>query len=259
MNSWETASRWEGDGIRREVFLFPSGKERLYGSLYAATEPTVDIRLVVCSGWGHELLQLNELGHAIALGVARLGGAGILFHPTGHGDSSGSISDLTVAGNVASALDAMAEGARRMEGGTWAFAGVRTGGAVAVLAARAAGARVLALVDPALDPAGHFQMLRRRATRMSLGRNPTTLFGHPLPEPGAEDLDAPSPLEVLAQFEGRAAVIRFAHSQVDPVPGPVEDVVVPGRFSIPPGPNEQRVLASAAVRWIKSSFMASVV
>ncbi len=245
--------------MRREVFFFHSGADRLYGSLYAATEPGLDVRLVFCTGWGHDLLQLNELGHAVALGVSRAGGAALLFHPPGHGDNPGSIEDITIDRHVAAARAAAAEGSRRVGDGGWDFAGLRIGASVAALASVQSDARLLTLIDPALDPATHFEGLRRRARRLALGRaGELTLFGHPLPERAASELPAPSPMEVLDRFEGRVGVTRFAQPPND-IPDDIEQVVLPGKFSTPPGPKEQARLASAAVEWICSSLMAEVV
>jgi hypothetical protein len=254
MNPWGDASRWEGHGVRREVFFFDSGTDRLFGSLYAAAEPKLDVRLVICTGWGHELLQLNDLGHALALGISRAGGAALLFHPPGHGDSTGSMGDLTIDRHVAAAKDAAAEGARRVGLDGWDFAGVRIGASVAVLAADPFHARFLALIDPALDPASHFEMLQRKARRLALGRpGELTLFGHPLPVRAASELPEPTPLDVLGRLERRAAVVRFANPHVEGIPAGIEQVVLPGRFSTPPGPKEQARLAAAAAEWICSS------
>jgi hypothetical protein len=259
MNPWADASRWEGYGVRREVFFFQSGTERLYGSLYAAAEPELDLRLVICTGWGHDLLHLNDLGHSLALGVSRAGGAALLFHPPGHGDSTGSMEDITIERHVAAAKDAAAEGARRVGVGGWDFAGVRIGASIAVLASDPSQARLLALIDPALDPASHFQMLQRKARRLALGRpGELTLFGHPLPVRAAAELPDPAPLEVLGRLERRAAVVRFANPRAEGIPAGVEQIVLPGRFSTPPGPKEQARLGAAAVQWITSSRMEEV-
>jgi pimeloyl-ACP methyl ester carboxylesterase len=252
MNPWNDASSWEGDGFRREVFFFDFGSDRLYASLYAASPLRLDARLVICTGWGHDLLQLNDLAHELALGVAEEGGAALLFHPPGHGDSSGSIDDITVQGVVAAALAAAAEGARLLGARPWDFAGIRIGASVAAMAAAEAGGRMLPLVLPALDLPAYFQELRRRAKRLSLGREGTPmLFGHPLP--GAEqELPATSPMDVLASFGGRSAAIRYSNTPTEPLPEGVDEIVLPGRLSTPPGPREQARLAKAAAKWVIS-------
>jgi pimeloyl-ACP methyl ester carboxylesterase len=244
--------------VRREVFFFASGSDRLYGSLYAAAEPHLDVRLVFCTGWGHDLLHLNELGHAVALGVCRAGGTALLFHPPGHGDSTGRSEDLTIERHVAAATDAAAEGARRIGEERWDFAGLRIGASVAVLAAVRSGARLLTLIDPALDPTAYFEGLHRRARRLALGRaGELTLLGHPLPERAASEHLSPTPLEALDRFVGRGAVVRFAQPPAA-TPGGLDEVVLAGKFSTPPGPKEQARLAAAAVEWISASAMAEV-
>jgi hypothetical protein len=259
MNPWDDASSWEGDGVRREVFLFASGSDQLYGSMYASIAPRAAIRLVICTGWGHDFIQLNELNHMIGLGVARLGGAALLFHPSGLGDSTGSMRTLTVQGHAAAALDAAAESARRTGLDGWGFVGVKLGAASAVLAAAQAGSNILALVDPVLDLPPHFEELRRRARRLALGRTgELTLFGHPLPDGAEADLPAPSPLEVLRDFGGRAGIIRWSQPAPKSLPEDVETVVVPGSFSTPPGPKEQTTLAAATVTWIGAPVTAGV-
>jgi hypothetical protein len=251
MNPWDDASSWEGDGVRREVFLFASGTDELYGSMYGSVEPRAEIRLVICTGWGHDFIQLNELNHLIALGVSRLGGAALLFHPPGLGDSTGSMRTLTVQAHAAAALDAAAEAARRTGLEGWGFVGVKLGASSAVLAAVQAEASLLAMIDPALDLPSHFEQLRRRARRLALGQmDDRTLFGHPLPEAAEFDLPARSPLEALGGFAGRSGIIRWSHPPTREFPEGPEAVVVPGSFSNPPGPKEQVTLSAAAVQWI---------
>jgi hypothetical protein len=258
MNPWASLSLWQGDGVRRELFNFNSGPDELYGSLYAAMEPERDLRLVICPGWGFDFFQMNDLMHALALGIARLGGAAVLFHPPGHGDSRGSIEDLTIDRNVAAALDAAGEAGRRLGGDAWDFGGIRIGAAVAALAADSAGGRLLPLIDPVLDLATHFEAITRRAKRLSLGRTDVlSLFGHPLPKRAMAELPGRSPKQVVAAFGGLAATLHFAGDVVEDGLGErVEDVAVPGAFSNPAKLQEQETLADAALQWIRSSTAA---
>jgi hypothetical protein len=260
MNPWANLSLWQGDGVRRVLFNFNSGPDALYGSLYAAMEPERDLRLVICPGWGFDFFQMNDLMHALALGVARLGGAAVLFHPPGHGDSRGSIEELTVDRNVAAAIDAAAEGQRHAGGDTWDFAGIRIGAAVASLAAASASGRLLPLIDPVLDLPVHFEAITRRAKRLSLGRpDAPSLFGHPLPKRAMAELPARSPREAVSAFGGVAATIHFADDVVERDLGDrVEDVSIPGKLSNPAKLEEQEALADAALQWIRSSTAARV-
>ena len=79
------------------------------------------------------------------------------------------------------------------------------------------------------------------------------LFGHPLPARAERELPEASPLDAVPAFPGRAASIRFASTVADAVPGKVEEIVLPGKLSTPPGPKEQASLAAAAVRWVASA------
>ncbi|HJP66943.1 MAG TPA: hypothetical protein VKA30_11650 [Actinomycetota bacterium] len=227
--------------------------------MYASIEPRAAIRLVICTGWGHDFIQLNELNHMIALGVARLGGAALLVHPPGLGDSTGSLRTLTVQGHAAAARDAAAEAARRTGLDGWGFVGVKLGAAAAALASADAGADLLAMVDPVIDLPSHFEELRRRARRLALGRpGELTLFGHPLPEGAEADLPSTSPAEALGRFAGRAGIIRWSQPAAKGLPEDIETVVVPGSFSTPPGPKEQTTLSAAAVTWIGAPVTAGV-
>ncbi len=245
--------------MRRQLFFVSSGADRVYASLYAPTDPQLDLRLLICPGWGFDMFQFNDLMHSLALGVARLGGAATLFHPPGHGDSTGSMADLTVQRNVEVVEDLAAEVDALVPGSGWGLAGIRIGAAVAALSVGAIGGGLLALIEPALDLPSHFEELERRARRLSLGRGgEPSLFGHPLTRRAAQELPRTAPSEVLARFTGRAAVIGYGDPQPPAGAGRVSRVTVPGKLGNPAKLEEQRALASAAVAWLRSVVEARI-
>src|SRR2546430_16124890 len=82
------------DGIHREMAFVPSGTARLYASLYAGSPPRLADAFVLVPSWGVELGALQDLAHDLAAELARLGGACVLYHAPGHGDSTGDSSAL---------------------------------------------------------------------------------------------------------------------------------------------------------------------
>ena len=84
---WSDAACWEGGRYRRESFFFPSGDDRLYGSLYVATAAFRQFGVVVCPSWGMEGRFLLEWCHQLALGAADVGGASLVVQWPGPQDS----------------------------------------------------------------------------------------------------------------------------------------------------------------------------
>jgi hypothetical protein len=208
---WADASTWSGGGIHREVFFFRSAEDQLFGSLFFAERPTRRLGLIVCYSWGREAEGLQPLYRGISEGMARRGGAGLEFHPPGHGDSGGRPEELTVRRLVDAAIDARREAERRVKEFQWVFAGVRLGAAIATIAAQESKSNALLLLQPELDPAEYFDDMLRRARRSSLGRN-DSVFGIPLSDrtrSSAADVDV---REALAGFGGRTLVVSYAPS-----------------------------------------------
>ncbi|MFL5515973.1 MAG: hypothetical protein ACJ8DJ_07445, partial [Gemmatimonadales bacterium] len=170
--------------VRREVFLFESGGEQLFASLYASARPSRPAGVVVCPSWGIEANRMFGLVHGLVHRAAELGGAGLVFHYPGYGDSTGRLASVTMEDLAAAAIDATADASRREPGLEWGFAGVRLGAAVAALARRTARVRQLLLVQPALDPASYFEEVLAKRRRATLGRDGATrfAFGYPVPE-----------------------------------------------------------------------------
>jgi len=201
---------WSGDGVRREVFFFPSGAERLYGSIYAADPVRRPFGIVVCSSWGVDADRAQRIMPDLAVGMARLGGVAMLFHYPGYGDSSGSGASSTIATLAADARSAAAEAASRYPGMTWIMAGVFLGASVAAVAARGTDTCHLVLLQPALEPADYVREGIRKARRRPVGIGDTddTAFGYSIPAGRLDEGAASDVGASLDEFEGRGAVIR---------------------------------------------------
>lgn len=238
MDRWNDAATWTGDGLRREVFFFGSGESRLYGSLYSAESPSRPDGVLVCSPWGFEADRTEHLSHHIALTMARLGGAGMVFHYPGFGDSHGAfLGDATMDSLASAAVEALAEAARRCPQTGWFFAGLTIGAAVACLARQASplAANRLLLIQPALSPSTYFAELAQGTQPVTLrsGRVMEMSFAYPLPraivDAGREG-DVPV-RNALRAFDGDGAIARYARPARDElVPADFEELVVDGAW-----------------------------
>jgi len=251
---WADASTWEGDGLRREVFFFESRGTLLYGSLFAATEVSRPFGVLCCNSWGVEADRSDPLQRAVALAMARLGGAGLVFHCPGHGDSYGDLAAVELEDLSQAACDAVAEAKRRLPGVEWMLAGFMLGASVAALARPRVGARRLLLVQPALRPGSYFRWLRRAAKTMPLRFSVAQGLAHGYPIP-CGILAAATEADELAEHAfakgGAATAIRYAES-AGPPPGPLPErcelIEVPGRWRF--GSREDPDLASEAAGWL---------
>jgi alpha/beta superfamily hydrolase len=254
MADWSDMAAWHGQGLCREVFYFGPAGERLYGSLYSAEAPSRPLGIVVCPSWGVEADRTERLSHGMALAMARTGGAGLVFHYPGHGDSQGDLRRATMDTLVAAAGAAVHEAARRRPDVTWFFAGLMLGASVACRAQEATEpANRLLLVQPALRPSEYFERLARsvREVTLSDGRVESIAYGYPLPaglrEAGPEE-DA-LVARALARFDGDGAVVRCAKPPPDPaVPAQFEEVVASAswRFGVKDYPD----LDAAVTGWL---------
>jgi hypothetical protein len=234
--AWSDAATWTDGGLRREVFRFVSGGEELFGSLYASARPSRQVGLVVCSSWGIEANRTYGLVQRLVDRAADLGGAGLVFHYPGYGDSTGEAGSVTMHALATAAVDATAEASRRQPGLAWAVAGVRLGAAVAALARQAAGVRRLLLVQPALDPESYFAEVLAKRRRATLGRDGASRFAFGYPVPEAILRRGPSiASSVRAQLRGFAGDGAIAvHHRAPALEGPelerFDRVAVPGRW-----------------------------
>ena len=212
------------EDIVREVFLFPSAGDSLYGSLYAASRPGAGGGLVICPAWGWESSWTLDGAHRLGLEAARRGGAALVFHWPGHGDSEGDPEDATVDRLVEAAGDALAAASGRLSGLDWGLAGVRLGATAAVLATAALGTRRLLLVQPALDPPGWLSEL----DRLGGGATSGWLGGFPVSEAFRRSASGAATKEAVAAFEGWAGVARYERPPLVEVPDRWGVRTVPG-------------------------------
>jgi hypothetical protein len=249
---WTAASSWGRGRSHRETFLFGSGDDVLYASLYGSPRSERALGVVVCPSWGAEGRHLLTLGHRLALGVAKRGGTGLVFHWPGFEDSEGESGDATLDLLTQACLDAAAAGRARTPVTRWAVVGIGLGASVATLAAPQLAARSLLLVQPSLDPSRYVDDLERTGKRaaLRLGAPDGWAFGHPVPV-GLRTADAAARVrDALAAFDGRAAVVAYA----EPAPGVPAGLAmhtVPGDWRRP-RLRDHRPLVAAAAKWLRA-------
>jgi alpha-beta hydrolase superfamily lysophospholipase len=272
MSGWADWGTWEGGGLRREVFFFRSGGLELYGSLVVAAEPTRSSAVAVCNSWGVEADRCDPLLRSVAMDFARGGGAGLVFHYPGYGDSYGDLATVALDDLAQAAGDAVEEAARRHPGADWTIAGLALGASVACLAEQQLATGHLLLLQPALCPGTYFRRLSRRrdplvvgdgsGEGMAAGATPSVAYGYPIPEriatdPAASDASVAS---ALAAFEGEGVVISQpswtdeVEGWVEPIPSRFERIEAPGRWRFGSRSNPQ--LARAASEWLDRSVVA---
>lgn len=267
VGDWSDFDTWEGGSLRRQVFFFRSGGVRLYGSFYEGAARSSPLGVVACGSWGVEADRSDPLVRSVALAAAALGGAALVFHYPGYGDSYGNLAGVGFDDLVVAARDAVAEASRRRPGTTWTLAGFMLGAAVACFARPRAGPGALLLVQPALRPGAYFERLRRRRRPLALapGRHARReltaggaegmAYGYPLPArilDRAPELDAAAELamEVPAPSGGDGAtVVRYAEpAGAEPLPNRFRLIEVPGRWAF--GSSEDPPLAEAVAAWL---------
>jgi hypothetical protein len=243
--------------VRREVFFFPSDADRLYGSLYVSARRRDVPGLVICPSWGFEMGALAVLGHKLAFGLARAGGAGLVFHPPGHGDSTGRADVLDLSRLAAAAMDARASVLDREPDRSWGFAGIGLGASFAALAATTVDCDVLALIQPSLDPRMYFTRLLAAAGRGNLGAGapPGVAFGHPVPV-ALMDGPEPEPLRALNAFNGHAIAVVMTSPPPGPLPDRIESVRVRGRWRYPLPNREAARLIRPVVKRLRKGALA---
>lgn len=250
---------WVGEGVRREVFYFRSSGVDLYASLYAAEPLTRDLGVVLCNAWGFEGDRADALMHGLAVDAMAAGGAGLVFHYPGFGDSGGTLTEATLETLATAAVDALAAAADRCPDRRWTLAGFRLGAAVACLAAPRCAAERLLLVQPALDGRRYVERLersaRRAAARRDLGDGAATgglaAYGYPLPSAAATAAfgDEAAVQAALADFAGAGAVVwNEEPPPVGELPERFERIVVPGAWTF--AGRDTVGLRRAAAEWL---------
>lgn len=257
VSHWDEMGTWEGAGLRREVFFFPSAGAEIYGSIYAPASPApASPGVVLCNSWGYEASVGGRTMHQLSLATAQAGGVALNFHCPGFGDSQGDPQTTTMEEMSLAAADAAGEASRRYPGRRWILAGLRLGASVAALAAaRRPDVEHLLLIQPALRPGHYFDRLER-ASKRALGSGapppaPGFAYGYPL-APAMLESATPADAAVaaaLAGFEGRGAVVKHeAPATPDEAPERFERVIAPGpwRFAAKDDPS----LVESAATWI---------
>lgn len=260
---WSDAAVWEGDGLRREVFFFRSGGADLYGSLFMSVQRSRRFGVVACNSWGIEADRSDPLQRSAVLAMARLGGAGMVFHYPGFSDSFGDLAGVDLDVLSVAARDALNEAARRCPGIEWILAGFMLGASVACLAQSSVASRRLLLVQPALEPGSYFRWLANRATTLApgpgpasrgmieVGATPGMAYGYPIPQSIVKRSEqANDAVRVsLEEFEGSGAVLRHALPENgEPIPPRFEQVHVPGTWRF--GAQNHAALARASAEWL---------
>jgi alpha/beta superfamily hydrolase len=253
MGRWDELDSWAGEGMRREVFFFRSGGVDLYGSLHAADPQARSFGVVMCNSWGIEADQANRIIYPLAVSVARAGGAALVFHYPGFGDSDGEPDAVTIDSMAAAAGAAVEEGRRRLPVAAWMLAGFMLGASVACLAADPARADALLLVQPSLRPAEHFDELIGKAKRLAaISRSgDEAVFGYSLEHAllSSARKAEPAVAAALGAFAGPGAVIRCSSPSVtDDMPTHFERIEVDGAWRF--GTRETMGLDTAAGGWI---------
>jgi hypothetical protein len=255
VRGWEGVATWANGALRREVFSFPSGGRRLFGSLYAPAAAAPPWGVVLCPSWGIEFQELLQPSHAFARQVVDAGGACLLYHPPGHGDSGGGLEDVSMGDLDAAATDAVQAAEARLPVCRWVAAGIRLGARAAIHAAGAFDSDTVVLIQPALRVDRFFEEMRSRTRRARLAAplpggddgEEEESFGFPLPAP----TDASQRSEIELRPGAGWTVGLVSHGQPDPVgEASVDPVVVPGRWR---AGQDHAPLFEGALAWLRRS------
>lgn len=264
MSDWSDMEVWQGEGLRREVFFFPSQGVQLFGSVYATAAPAPPLGVLICNSWGYEGNLASRLVHPISIAMARAGGVAVNFHYPGFGDSEGEWEATTMESMASAAVDALGEASRRYPDTRWIVAGLMLGASVACLAVGAgASAGELMLIQPALCPGRYLARLRRVSKRPLggpvPGPAPGFAFGYPLSQAALDSATASDDAveAALVAFDGQGAIIRYAKPAAIPgVPDCFEQVCAPGSWRF--GSRDNPALAGAAADWLRQRADAEV-
>jgi pimeloyl-ACP methyl ester carboxylesterase len=159
-----------------EPFTFDSGGESLFGCYHRPEPPVRDCGFVFCNARGHEYIQFHRVYRQLAILLADAGFPVLRFDLRGTGDSAGDHARWRIDGWVDDVGAAMEQLRKRVTVPRTALAGLRVGGSLAVLAARARGdVDAVVLWDPVLNGADYLAELERVHEEM-LG------FAHVIPK-----------------------------------------------------------------------------
>jgi len=215
--------------------MLPSGPDLLFATMQASRDPRAP-GLVICLSWGWELSHYADSAHRLADALAERGGAAMVLHWPGHGDSTGTPDEATMPRLAQAAGDALRAARDWLPEARWGLAGIRLGAAVAALTAAETDAAFLAMIQPELDPVRFFEESREAARRVSLIREgaPRWWFGQELPDRVVRSAHEVDVSEAIDSYPGPCLVVRYEQpAPPDPLPG--RECVFPGSWRDPSG------------------------
>ncbi len=194
------------------------------------------------------MAHLQDLCHDVARGLASAGGAGLVYHPPAHGDSTGDPAGLTLERLAQAAKDAARDAGGRLPQHRWQLCGIRLGASVAMVAAEELSCELVVLIEPALDPAAYFEEVRRAGRRGALGHGTEeAVFGFPLP---ASTVASASEVDVggaVRRFPGRVLVVRAARRDPPSMPASAETITVPRAWRPRPSARQRAPFVEAVI------------
>lgn len=150
-------------GYAEEFVRLRVGSGRTVGVLSTPLGAQRDVAWVSCHSFGTEQLEMLRVEAATARALSAAGFPVLRFHCQGYGDSEEDPGAATLSTHVRDTLDAVRWAADRGLAERIGLIGWRLGGAVAALAADAAGLSPVVMVAPAVDGARYVGELLRRA------------------------------------------------------------------------------------------------
>ncbi len=202
-------------GIRRSVAFFPSGGDGLYGSIYESVDPAEIAPVVLSPSWGDYLVGTLQFGHELAILIAEAGGAALVYHPPGMGDSLGDPGRLTLGRLAEAAADAAAHMGEHT-GRQARMAGIRLGALAVGPAASRHGLDSLLLIQPLLEPTVALASLRKAGATVESSAEHMAAAVAALDIPGsvtAVYYATPSPRAMPEAVERSVVAGDWRHSQ----------------------------------------------
>lgn len=230
MNPWIDAASLTDLAVHREVFFLEYAASSLFVSFYAADPPHASFGAVIAPSWSYEADVRLDLAHAVAADIATLGGSAMLFHPPGHGDSSGDASSITLPDMCAAIAAVTTELRNRAAPDRVALVGIRLGAWFVAHAAQDVQPDALALIQPVQGPAPFFEEIdawsrRGAALQTRDAEIPQGVAPH-------DRLVGADLAEVLATFNGPSRTVRYARPGSDAAPL-AGTITIPGDWRLP--------------------------
>lgn len=202
----------------------------------------------MCPSWGSEMAHLQDVCHDVARGLASAGGAGLVYHPPAHGDSTGDPAGLTLERLVQAAKDAARDAGGRLPQHRWQLCGIRLGASVAMVAAEELSCELVVLLEPALDPLAYFDEHRRAGRRGALGvGTDEAVFGYPLPGSTIASATEVDVAGAVGRFPGKVVVVRAARRGSPSMLASVETITVQRAWRPKPSPRQRGPFVEAVL------------